>query len=333
MGPAALAQVLRPLQGMFPADRFPELLVGLAAGDDAAVYRVGADRALIQTVDFFPPIVDDPYDYGAIAAANAMSDVYAMGGEVALALNICCFPEELPAELLQDILRGGAEKVAEAGGVLAGGHTVTDPVLKYGLAVTGFVHPERVWTKAGARPGDFLVLTKPLGTGLTTTALKRKQLTSEAIADSIAGMKRLNRRAAALLRSAGVRACTDVTGFSLLGHGLEMAEASGVRFRLALRAIPLLDRTSEAVRLDAFPGGSYRNREHYQSRVSFVPGIDELERLLLFSPETSGGLLAAVPAERVEALRERSAREGEPLWVIGRVAEGSGIEVTSEEHL
>jgi selenide,water dikinase len=277
--------------------------------------------------------VDDPYDYGAIAAANAMSDVYAMGGEVALALNICCFPEELPAELLQDILRGGAEKVAEAGGVLVGGHTVTDPVLKYGLAVTGFVHPERVWTKAGARHGDFLVLTKPLGTGLTTTALKRKQLSSEAIADSIAGMKRLNRRAAALLRTAEVRACTDVTGFSLLGHGLEMAEASGVRFRLALRAIPLLDRTGEAVRLDAFPGGSYRNREHYQARVSFVPSIDELERLVLFSPETSGGLLAAVPAEQGEALRERSAREGEPLWVIGRVAEGSGIEVTSEERV
>jgi selenide,water dikinase len=332
MGPAALAQVLRPLQGMFPADRFPKLLVGLAAGDDAAVYRVGADRALIQTVDFFPPIVDDPYDYGAIAAANAMGDVYAMGGEVALALNICCFPEELPAALLQEILRGGAEKVAEAGGVLVGGHTVNDPVLKYGLAVTGFVHPDQVWTKAGARPGDFLVLTKPLGTGLTTTALKRKQLSSQAIAGTISGMKRLNRRAAALLRSAGTRACTDVTGFSLLGHALEMAEASCVRFRLALRAIPLLDRTGEAVRLDAFPGGSYRNREYYQDRVSFVPSIDELERLALFSPETSGGLLAAVPAERVKALREESEREGEPLWVIGRVVEGSGIEVSSEER-
>jgi selenide,water dikinase len=332
MGPAALAQVLRPLQRMFPADRFPELLVGLAAGDDAAVYRVGEDRALIQTVDFFPPIVDDPYDYGAIAAANAMSDVYAMGGEVALALNICCFPEEIPAPLLQEILRGGAEKVAEAGGVLVGGHTVNDPVLKYGLAVTGFVRPDQVWTRAGARSGDFLVLTKPLGTGLTTTALKRKQLSSEAIADSIAGMKRLNRRAAALLRSAGVRACTDVTGFSLLGHGLEMAEASGVRFRLALRAIPLLDGTGEAVRLDAFPDGSYRNREHYQTRVSFVPSIGELERLVLFSPETSGGLLAAVPAEQMEALRKDGEREGEPLWVVGRVVEGSGVEVTSEER-
>jgi selenide,water dikinase len=333
MGPAALAQVLQPLQGMFPADRFPELLVGLAGGDDAAVYRVGEDRALIQTVDFFPPIVDDPSDYGTIAAANAMSDVYAMGGEVCLALNICCFPEELPAELLQAILRGGAEKVAEAGGVLAGGHTVNDPVLKYGLAVTGFVHPGQVWTKAGARPGDFLVLTKPLGTGLTTTALKRKQLTSSQIADSIASMKRLNRRAAALLRAAEARACTDVTGFSLLGHGLEMAEAGGVRFRLALRAIPLLDRTGEAVRLDAFPGGSYRNREHYQARVSFVASIDELERLVLFSPETSGGLLAAVPAERVEALRESSVREGEPLWVIGRVEQGGGIEVRADERI
>jgi selenide,water dikinase len=327
MGPAALAQVLQPLQGMFPADRFPELLVGLAGGDDAAVYRLGEDRALIQTVDFFPPIVDDPYDYGAIAAANAMSDVYAMGGEVCLALNICCFPEDLPAELLREILRGGAEKVAEAGGVLVGGHTVTDPMLKYGLAVTGFAHPERIWTKAGARPGDFLVLSKPLGTGLVTTALKRKQLTSDRIADSIASMKRLNRRAAALLRTAEVHACTDVTGFSLLGHGLEMAEASGVRFRLALRAIPLLDRTGEAVRLDAFPGGSYRNREHYQARVSFAQGIDELEGLVLFSPETSGGLLAAVPEERVEALREG------PFRVIGRVVEGAGIVVTADERI
>jgi selenide,water dikinase len=333
MGPGALAQVLQPLQEMFPADRFPELLVGLAAGDDAAVYRVGEDRALIQTIDFFPPIVDDPYDYGTIAAANAMSDIYAMGGEVCLALNICCFPEDLPAELLQDILRGGADKVAEAGGVLAGGHTVNDPVLKYGLAVTGFVHPQRVWTKAGARPGDFLVLTKPLGTGLVTTALKRRQLTASQIAGAIAGMKRLNRGAAALLRSVEARACTDVTGFSLLGHGLEMAQASGVRFRLALRAIPLLDRTGEAVRLDAFPGGSYRNREHYQAQVSFAPGIAELERLVLFSSETSGGLLAAVPGERVQELRERSVREAEPLWVIGRVLAGAGIEVAAGEQI
>jgi selenide,water dikinase len=333
MGPAALAQVLQPLQGLFPPDRFPELLVGLTGPDDAAVYRVGEDCAVIQTADFFPPVVDDPYDFGAIAAANALSDVYAMGGEPRLALNLCCIPEDLPPAVVREILRGGAEKVAEAGAVLAGGHTVTDPILKYGLSVMGLVHPGRIWTKAGARPGDRLVLSKPLGVGLSTTALKRRQVSPGEIAEAVASMKRLNRTAAALLREVEVHACTDVTGFALLGHALEMAEASGVRLELAWGAIPLLRGVRELAGGDAFPGGTGRNRDFFSPRVRFDAAVGETERRILFSPETSGGLLAAVPAGRVPALLERGAREGQGFWVIGQVSGGKGIEVYADERV
>jgi selenide,water dikinase len=328
MGPEALAQVLQPLQGMFPEARYPDLLVGLAGADDAAVYRVGEDCALIQTVDFFPPVVDDPYDYGAVAAANAMSDVYAMGGEVRLALNLCCFPEDLPREILSEILRGGADKVAEAGGVLAGGHTVTDPELKYGLSVMGLVHPAKVWTKAGARPGDRLLLTKPLGTGLTTTALKRKLVDPGRIADSIQSMKHLNRQAAALLAGVGVRACTDVTGFSLLGHALEMAEAGGVGLRIEWERLPWVSGARAlAATGGAFPGGTDRNRSFFGRRVRFAAALGENERQALFTPETSGGLLAAVSAESLEGALESFRQAGESAWAIGEVRPGSGIEV------
>ena len=326
MGPEALAQVLQPLRGMFPPDRHPELLAGSA--DDAAVYRLGEDCAIIHTADFFPPVVDDPYDFGAVAAANAMSDVYAMGGEVRLALNLCCFPEDLPLAILHEILRGGAEKVAEAGGLLAGGHTVSDPELKYGLAVIGLAHPGRIWTKGGALPGERLVLTKPLGTGLATTALKRKLVGERGVAACVASMKRLNARAAALLREAGVRACTDVTGFSLLGHALEMAEAGGVGFRVAWDRLPLLDGTRQlADGGRSFPGGTDRNRAYFEPRVRFDRGVGEAERRTLFTPETSGGLLAAVSPDRLAGLLAGFHREGEGAWVIGEVTSGSGIEV------
>ncbi len=336
MGPGALAQVLQPLRGMFPESRYPELLTGLA--EDAAVYRVGEDCAVIQTVDFFPPVVDDPYDFGAVAAANAMSDVYAMGGEVRLALNLCGFPEDLPREVAREILRGGADKVAEAGGVLAGGHTVTDLELKYGLSVMGLVHPGRIWTKAGARPGDRLLLTKPLGTGLATTALKRRLVDSARIADSIESMKRLNRRAAALLAESAprsgsrVHACTDVTGFSLLGHAMEMAEAGGVALRFEWESLPWLSGALElAAAGGSFPGGTDRNRAYYGPRVRFAASLGEIEQQALFTPETSGGLLAAVPAGELPALEERFAREGQGLWVVGEVLSsaepGKGIQV------
>ena len=327
MGPEALAQVLRPLQNLFRADQYPNLLVGLEVSDDAAVYKINDEVAVIQTLDFFPPVVDDPYDYGAIAAANAMSDVYAMGGEVVLALNICGFPPDLPPEIMTKILRGGAEKVTEAGGVLAGGHTLDDKEPKYGLAVMGLIHPDRVLTKAGVRPGDALVLTKPLGVGIITTALKREVTDPAHVAAAVESMKRLNRRAARLIQQVGVHACTDVTGFALLGHGYEMAEKSGVRLRFYLEKLPFLAGAEQYAKDNLFPGGSCRNRDAYARHVDLMPSISEETQMLLFTPETSGGLLVAVPPERLETLIRLFADEGQPIWVIGEVVEGEGIEV------
>jgi selenide,water dikinase len=318
MGPAALAQVLRPLQGFFAREKFPELLAGL--DDDAAVYQVADDLALIHTLDFFPPIVDDPKDFGAIAAANAMSDVYAMGGEVILALNVCCFPDELPMETLQEVLRGGAEKVAEAGAVLAGGHTVTDKELKYGLAVLGRVHPQRILSKSAARPGELLVLTKPIGTGITTTALKRGLLGPAELTPTVESMRRLNRTAARQLVEAGCRCCTDVTGFSVMGHALEIADHSGVSLRLEASRLPMVEGARTCAEKKAFPGGTFRNRDYYACRVRGAAdaGLGENELLTLYSPETSGGLLATLPPE---------AASSHDFWVIGEVVPGKGIEL------
>ena len=327
MGPEALAQVLRPLQSLFPADRYPHLLVGLAVSDDAAVYKVNSEVAIVQTLDFFPPVVDDPYDYGAIAAANALSDVYAMGGEVALALNICAFPGDLPAAVVSEILRGGAEKVAESGGVLAGGHTVEDKVPKYGLAVMGLVHPERLLTKGGARPGDVLVLTKPLGVGIVTTALKGQVADPAHVATAVASMKRLNREAARLIQQVGVHACTDITGFALLGHACEMAERSAARLRFFLSRLPFVDGALGYAEDYLFPGGACRNAACYGPAVAFAPEIKEELRQLLFTPETSGGLLAAIGSERLAELQALFQAAGQPLWVVGEVCAGEGIEV------
>jgi selenide,water dikinase len=319
--------VLRPLQGMFPADQYPDLLVGLEVSDDAAVYQINDEVAVIQTIDFFTPVVDDPYDYGAIAAANAMSDVYAMGGEVVLALNICGFPPDLPAEIIAEILRGGAEKVAEAGAALAGGHTVDAKEPTYGLSVMGLVHPQRVLTKGGADPGDVLVLTKPLGVGIITTALKGEVADPAHVAAAVGSMKKLNRQAAWLIQQIGVRACTDITGFALLGHGYEMAERSHARLRLHLEKLPLLDGAVQYAGDNLFPGGSCRNRDAYEQWVDFAPDISEEMQLLLFTPETSGGLLVAVPPESLGPLTGLFAEEGQPCWVVGEVVEGQGLEV------
>jgi selenide,water dikinase len=312
---------------MFRAERYPDLLVGLEVSDDAAVYRISDDVAIIQTLDFFTPVVDDPYDYGAIAAANAMSDVYAMGGEVVLALNICGFPADLPLEVTSEILRGGAEKVAEAGGVLAGGHTIDDDEPKYGLSVMGLVHPDRILTKGGARSGDVLVLTKPLGVGIITTALKGRQADAAHVAAAVESMKRLNRGAARLIQQVGVRACTDVTGFALLGHGFEMAERSGVRLRFFAKKLPFLEGAMQYAEASLFPGGTCNNERAYQHAVHFGPGVSEEMQQLLYTPETSGGLLVAVPAERLEMLAERFDEAAEPYWVVGEVVDGEGIEV------
>lgn len=327
MGPETLAQVLRPLQSLFPAQQHPELLVGLSVSDDAAVYRLSDEVAVIQTLDFFTPVVDDPYDYGAIAAANAMSDVYAMGGEVVLALNICGFPPDLPPEVITEILRGGAEKVAEGGGVLAGGHTVDDEEPKYGLSVMGLVHPDKIWTKGAAQPGDVLVLTKPLGVGLITTVLKAEAAAPEHIAGAVQSMKKLNQEAAQLIQQIGVRAVTDVTGFALLGHGYEMAEKSATALRFYVDQIPFLDGARDYADMWLFPGGTCDNERAYEHAVSFAEGIEEEMQQLLYTPETSGGLLVAVPPRKVDKLLGLFEEAGHPCWVVGEVVEGVGVEV------
>ncbi len=327
MGPMSLAQVLRPLGGMFPAEEYPDLLVGLEVSDDAAVYRVSDERAIILTVDFFAPVVDDPYDYGAIAAANALSDVYAMGGEVVLALNICGFPIDLPSEMVSEILLGGAEKVAEAGGVLAGGHTVIDKEPKYGLAVVGFVHPDRIITKAAAKVGDALILTKPLGVGIIAAALKKEMTEPDHVSRAVEVMKTLNKKAARLMQRVGVDAVTDVTGFALLGHAQEMAEKSGVRIRFDWESLPFLEGATEYAQKRIFPAGAGRNKSYYDQHINFAPSIPEWMRMLLYTPETSGGLLIAVPENKLEEFTALFDREGQSYWMVGRVVEGEGVEV------
>lgn len=327
MGPSALAQVLRPLA----LRSHPDLLVGLQTSDDAAVFRLAPDLALIQTVDFFPPVVDDPYTFGAIAAANAMSDIYAMGGEVLLALNIAAWPEELPVEVLSEIFAGGAAKLAEAGAVIAGGHTVNDREPKYGLCVTGRIHPDRVLTKAGARAGDHLYLTKPIGSGAITTAHKQQRVAPEHLDEAVASMLRLNRAAAACAQAARVNSCTDVTGFGLAGHAAEMAEKSGVRLRITAGHVPLFSGARDYVRVGAVPGGLGRNRVHFTGGVAPAVALHgdistELEELL-FDPQTSGGLLLTLPAARGADLEASFATAGEPLWKIGDVVTGHGVEI------
>jgi selenide,water dikinase len=283
----------------------------------------------VATTDFFTPVVDDPYDYGAIAAANALSDVYAMGGKPFLALNIAALPPHLPTEISAEILRGGAEKVREAGVALAGGHTVQDKEPKYGLMVLGFVHPDHILSKGGARPGDRLVLSKPLGFGTVTTALKREQVDLQDLAEAVGWMKRLNKTAAELAAEFDLRGGTDVTGFSLLGHASEIANASGVRLRFFFDQMPFTRGAQDYARQWIFPGGSVDNRLFYGSQVHFAPEIDEASQMLLFDAQTSGGLLLSVPAEKLPALLQRAAELSQPLWVVGEVIAGDGIEVIS----
>jgi selenide,water dikinase len=309
---------------LFPIEDYPALIVGLNAPDDSAVYQLDAERAIISTVDFFPPIVDEPYDFGAIAAANALSDVYAMGGEPIFAVNLVAYPDGYGLDMLTEILRGGAEKVREAGAAIAGGHTVTDKEPKYGLAVTGLIHPDHIMTKGGARPGDQLVLTKPLGTGAVTTALKNERAQAEHVSAAVASMSRLNRDASRLARQFGVRAMTDITGYSLLGHGHEMAHLSGVNFYLNYDKIPWLPGARMYGELDIFPGGMQRNRDYFEQWVRFDGSFADFERDLLFDPQTSGGLLMAVPPENVNGLVHNLQAVGDNASQIGQVEMGSG---------
>ena len=281
------------------------------------------------TTDFFAPLVDDPYAYGAIAATNAMSDVYAMGGEVVLALNIAAFPEDLPAETVAAILAGGADKVAEAGGILAGGHTIIDAEPKFGLAVLGLVHPQRVLTKAGARPGDALFLTKALGTGIISTAAKQGDAADEHLDTAIESMTRLNRHASHLAREAGARALTDITGYSLLGHGYEMAAASGAALLFNASCVPLLPGALEYAARGITTGGAARNRSYLAGKVSLASGIPEAIEHVLFDPQTSGGLLFAVAPENAGQVESLFAVADEPVWRVGDVAEGERVEVVA----
>ncbi len=302
-------------------------MVGLGKPDDAAIWKLDSTRALVLTTDFFTPVVDDPYDYGSIAAANSLSDIYAMGGQPFMALNVAALLPSLPPEINAEILRGGAEKCLEAGVVIAGGHTVQDKEPKYGLVVIGFVHPQKIISKGGVHPGDVLVLTKPLGFGVTTTALKQQKASPEDVAEVVGWMKKLNQEAGALAVEFGLCGGTDVTGYSLLGHGSEMAAASGVHFRLELEKIPFVSCAQKYAEMCTFPGGAYDNRLYFGPHVRFAAHIPEEKQMLLFDPQTSGGLLLAVPQARKDAFLQRASEIDLPVWVIGGAVEGEGIDV------
>ena len=285
-----------------PQSTHPDLLVGFNKADDAGVFRLDERTALVQTVDFFPPIVDDPYNFGRIAAANALSDVYAMGGRPLTALNIVGFPMGvMPPEILSEILRGGNEKVMEAGAVTVGGHSIKDKELKYGLAITGIVDPNHIVTNAGAKPGDKLFLTKALGTGIIATGIKRNVVSSELADLVIRQMATLNRIAAELMLQFDVHAATDVTGFGLLGHAMEMAEASGVSMHIYAGTLPILPEAERLAAEGVNPGGAGDNRSWLQSRVAVAPDVRKSLEQVLYDPQTSGGLLIAIPPHRAEA--------------------------------
>ena len=295
------AGVLAQLLGDLKVRQDPDLLVGFDRSDDASVYRLSDELALVQTVDFFPPIHDDPYIFGQIAAANALSDVYAMGGEPRLALNIMAVPRDMPGRTVHEILRGGYDMVYEAGALITGGHSILDDEPKYGLAVTGFVRPDRVLTNAGARPGDVLLLTKPLGIGILTTAAKVDMTSQAGMARAVELMTTLNRAARDAMVRFRVHACTDVTGFGLLGHALEMAQGSDAELHIDTRGVDLIPEAVELARMGVLPEGMYRNREFAESFVD--PGGVELARQdVLYDPQTSGGLLIAVDPVDADAL-------------------------------
>lgn len=320
-----LAQVLRQLAPF----KHPDLLVGAESYDDAGVFRIGDDLALVQTTDFFPPLVDDPYQFGQIAAANALSDVYAMGGEPLTALNIVGFPDqECDPQWLVDILRGGADKVREAGAVIVGGHSVRDREIKYGLAITGRVHPQRIWTNAGARTGDLLVLTKPLGSGVLCNAAKAERIATDELAETVSVMTTLNRAARDAGVQVGVNGCTDITGFGLLGHAFELAEASQATLSIHAGAVPLLPRALEFARLGLLTRASRTTRSHLGPRLEIAAGVEDALVGVLADAQTSGGLLMSIPASRWHDLQRAAERLGlETLCAIGEVHPASATRI------
>ena len=319
VGPGTLAGVL----GNLPKFCDPNLLVGTDTSDDAAVYKVSDDLAMIQTLDFFTPVADDPYDFGQIAAANALSDVYAMGGVPKTALNIVAFPKNMDVEILGEILRGGADKVMEAGAVLAGGHTIQDDTPKYGLSVTGFVNPKKFWKNYGAQTGDKLILTKPLGAGIINTAIKADLVSEEARTAVLASMKLLNRSACEAFRKFVIHACSDITGFGLGGHATEMSAASDRTIVIDTEKLPLFPDVEMYASMGLIPGGAYRNRE-YANKTGVKSSAVLWKEDVVFDPQTSGGLLAAVPEKDVPYIMEELNAAGLQAGVIGEVTDRQG---------
>lgn len=331
MAPGDLQEVLAVLKADSQATH-EHLLVGLGRADDAAVYRLTPDLAIVETVDFFPPVVDEAYVWGGVAAANAMSDVYAMGGEVMFALAVAGFPRDMPKAIIADVFRGGADKVAEAGGVVAGGHTVIDNEPKYGLCVTGRVHPDRILIKGGLRAGDRLFLSKPLGTGVITTAAKNDATSADIVTGAVTSMLRLNRAAAQVASASGAKGATDITGFGLLGHASEMVEASGAGIELSAGRLPLLPGALALAEKGEFSGGMKRNRRHVEglfgSRLTIAHDVAPALASLLFESETSGGLLFSVAPDRAEQVRRELAARGETWAEVGVVLPEPLIRVT-----
>jgi len=319
VGPEDLDQILKEL----PLRKDPRVLVGMETSDDAGVYLLSEEVALVQTVDFFTPIVDDPFTFGQIAAVNALSDVYAMGGIPLTAMNLVAFPiKTLSPSILKEILRGGLSKIEEAGAALVGGHTIDDPEVKYGLSVTGVVHPNKVLTNAKAVPGDWLVLTKPIGTGIISTALKGGMASEDSVRQIVESMTTLNRKASQWMQALGAHACTDITGFGFIGHTLEMAMASQVGMLIQSENIPVFPDAMEYARLGLIPGGAHANRQFFSCRVDVDPRVSSLLIDLLYDPQTSGGLLISLPsgeAERLVATLKKD--ENIDSSVVGKVVE------------
>nr|WP_114351493.1 selenide, water dikinase SelD [Saliterribacillus persicus] len=326
IGPADLKEVLHALP---QAVKNPNLLVGLDTSDDAGVYKLNETTALVQTVDFFTPIVDDPYQFGQIAAANAISDVYAMGGTPITALNIVAFPiSTLDKSILADILRGAGDKLAEANVTLVGGHSIDDKEPKFGLAVTGTVHPDKVRTNAGAKPGDKLILTKPIGVGIMTTSIKNNLLTEEEIARVTSVMATLNKTAAETMEPFDVHACTDVTGFGLLGHAYEMATASNLEITINYQDVPVLPRVKELATQGAVPGGTKNNFAHVKDAITFKDSMDQIDQWILCDAVTSGGLLIALNDEEATPLLQALREQGVEAAIIGEITEGKPGHIT-----
>lgn len=321
--------MLQPLTEAYQDIHFPDLVIGLEKPDDAAVWRLEGGRVLAVTTDFFTPVVDTPYEYGVIAAANSLSDVYAMGAVPFAALIVAALPPDLPVEVSREIIRGLAEKTAEAGAVVVGGHTIQDKEPKVGLVGMGFADEGSLLRKDGLEPGDRLVLTKPLGFGVTTTALKQQKAAPEEVAEVVGWMERLNRDAAVLAVEFGLKAATDITGFGFLGHAWEMAEAAGVGLRISFDRMPFISCARKYAQAWTFPGGAFDNKLFFEKQVDFEPAIPEEFQMLLFDSQTSGGLLIGVPEGKFAGFMSEALTRGIPAWEVGRVVPGDRITVVA----